>query len=212
MFLLDTLKNLSYFLSVSSARNYFGYHRATNDSYALWADQVGDPSYRFPSFIQFFQRGVNFTTPRNDLRDANASVTYNPAAFSPSGGPLHVSFPTHANAWSSWALLALISLGFKRVPDLVSGSLLGAANFMQTVEPPAAIRSSSESSYLRKALAETSLQVYKNTLAQQVLFNTESGKSYATGVAVNTSGVLYTLSARKEVVVSAGAVGSSVSP
>ena len=86
----------------------------------------------------------------------------------------------------------------------MSGGLLGYQYTAQSLDRDSQSRSSSETSFLRTALrTTTNLLVYKSTLAKRIIFNPEKR---ATGVLVNTGGVEYTLSARKEVIVSAGAV------
>lgn len=70
-------------------------------------------------------------------------------------------------------------------------------------------RSSSETSFGRLALTQTTnLAIYKSTLAKKILFD---GNKTATGVLVNSGGVEYTISAGREVILSAGAVCSSSS-
>lgn len=59
--------------------------------------------------------------------------------------------------------------------------------------------------YLTLALAQTQLNVYTHAFVQRVLFNADR---VATGVEVETSGMKYTISASKEVIVSAGAFQS----
>ena len=85
------------------------------------------------------------------------------------------------------------------------GKILGSAYATFTIDPINAERSSSESSFLQAALKNTTLQVYKQTLAQQILFSSDKT---AVGVIVSTGGLNYTLSAKKEVIVSAGAFQS----
>ena len=98
---------------------------------------------------------------------------------------------------------AFESLGFQAIAGLNSGQLIGFAEFAHTLDPYAATRSSSETSFLRQALKETYLQIYQHTLAKRIIFDSDKT---ATGVLVNTAGVSYTLSARKEVILAAGAV------
>ena len=81
------------------------------------------------------------------------------------------------------------------------GKILGSAYATFTIDPINAERSSSESSFLQAALKNTTLQVYKQTLAQQILFSSDKT---AVGVIVSTGGLNYTLSAKEEVIVSAG--------
>lgn len=96
----------------------------------------------------------------------------------------------------------------KRIDGFNSGKLLGSAYGTLTVNGRNAHRSSSESSFLQASIKNgTSLTVYKNSLAQRILF--DSNKT-AVGVQVSTQGtygtpsVDFVLHARNEVIVSAG--------
>lgn len=73
----------------------------------------------------------------------------------------------------------------------------------QTIDPKRETRSSAETSFLTAAVKsqQMNLKVYTHTMAKRILF---SGNS-AQGVLVNTAGVEYTLRAKKEVILSAGA-------
>jgi choline dehydrogenase-like flavoprotein len=94
-------------------------------------------------------------------------------------------------------------LGLQPTRGSISGELIGYAYTANSIDRETQTRSSSETSFLRLALEKTTnLNVYKSTLAKKILFN----GSRATGVAVDTAGVQYVLSAAKEVIVSAGAV------
>ncbi|RDA83432.1 hypothetical protein CP532_4416 [Ophiocordyceps camponoti-leonardi (nom. inval.)] len=193
-------------LGGSSARNYFTYNRPTRGALNRWASEVDDDSYSFDNFLPFFKKSINYTAPDNEKRPANASV---PAptrgSFTPGAGPLHVSFPTWANSFSSYAKLGWRKLGFAETTDFVSGTLSGVQYCQNTINPQGQVRDSSFTSFLARAAASGApIKVFNNTLAQRVLFK---GKT-ATGVLVNSSGLEYVLSARHEVVVSCGAFQS----
>ncbi|PSR83010.1 hypothetical protein BD289DRAFT_370488 [Coniella lustricola] len=194
-------------LGGSSARNYFTYNRPTVDSMNQWATAVGDESYSWDNFWPYFQKSVNYTGPDNEARPANASIP-EPAAgsFTAGAGPLRVSFPTWANAFSSWANLGWQALGLNGTTDFVSGTLTGVQYCQNTINPDGQIRSTSYSSFLTSAAdAGAPIHVFNNTLAQRILFNGTA----ATGVAVSSSqGAQYVLSAAKEVILSAGALQS----
>ena len=97
---------------------------------------------------------------------------------------------------------ALAELGLKELSDFVSGKLYGYQYTFQTIDGTTQTRSSSETSYLRRAISKNSqIQVYKSTLVKQILFDS---KKVATGVLVDTAGVKYCLLAIKEVILSAG--------
>lgn len=166
-------------------------------------NQVGDQSFTFDSLLPFFQKSVQFTPPRDDLRFANATPSYNPSAFG-KGGPLHVSFSNWANAVATWVRLGLHAIGIPDAEDFESGCLSGGQFVPTTIDPANGARSSSETSFLRHSLLNnTRLTVYKSALAKRVWFD---GQKQATGVLVDVAGKTFNISASKEVVVSAGAV------
>jgi choline dehydrogenase len=83
--------------------------------------------------------------------------------------------------------------------------MMGAQYIPLTIDPSDEKRSSSEASYLQYALASgrTNLQVFTKTLAKKIVFDGET----ATGIIVmNKNGTASTLVAKKEVILSAGAV------
>ncbi|PLB55930.1 alcohol oxidase [Aspergillus steynii IBT 23096] len=188
-------------LSGSSARNYMTYHCGTTDSYSKWATEVDDSSYELSNFWPYFQKTVNFTQPDNERRAANASIPETDRFAS--GSPLQVSHPVYANPFSSWVKKALQYMGFKEAKDFVSGELSGVQYNMVTVDPRWSTRSSAEE-FVRSIGVADNFKIYNGTLAQKLVFKGTT----ATGVKVTTSGKDYTLSAKKEVIVSAGAFQS----
>lgn len=179
--------------------------RGSKGSYAKWAEAVEDSSYEWDALLPYFQRSVTFRPPGvRSKRLTNATVNYDAGAFSAKGGPLHVSFPAWANAISTWMREAFNELGWAEAMSFTNGNLLGHSWVSTTIHPQKRTRESSESSFLREAFRETlNLQLYKTTLAKQILFDDEKR---ATGVLVNSGGVEYPIFAKQEVVLSAGAV------
>ena len=100
---------------------------------------------------------------------------------------------------------ALTNCGLQEIEGLNSGVLDGYSAGTYTIDPQAEVRSSSEESFLQDAMDTTPLKLYTNSLVHSVLFNKERA---VTGVLVETDEGLYTLSARKEIVVSSGVVSN----
>ncbi|KAL9013252.1 MAG: hypothetical protein Q9173_002037 [Seirophora scorigena] len=189
-------------LGGGSARNLFWYQRGSRGSYQRWADQVGDASYEFDNFLPYFEKSVRFTPP-SPGRPANSTVKYDPASTRVEGGPLQIGYPAWVNGISSWIARSLDSLNIPEQPGFLNGNILGWSYVAETLETPTQTRSSSESSYMREALAQTTnLQIYKSTLAKRVVFD---DSKRATGVTVDSGGYQYQISAAKEVILSAGA-------
>ncbi|KAI0107836.1 GMC oxidoreductase [Nemania sp. FL0031] len=191
-------------LGGSSARNFMVYHRGTNGSYQKWADMVDDDSYTFQNLLPFFEKSVHLSPPRNDLRLKNATPEYDPSVFG--SGPVGLSYPNWAYAFPTWATKAFSQMGLSlRREGFNSGGLIGQSYATFTIDGETMIRSSSETSFLRGSLNSSDYIVYPLTNAKKVLFNSQKR---ATGVQVDTAGRQYTLSARKEVIMAAGAIGS----
>ncbi|GAB7356816.1 hypothetical protein MBLNU459_g7698t1 [Dothideomycetes sp. NU459] len=192
-----------------SALNANIYNRGTIASYQEWADIVGDTSYTFENWLPYFARGINYTTS-NDRRAPNATVptpTSDAADFSPSGGPVHLSHSNFALPFSSWAQRAFLYFGFANISTFSNGELLGSQYAPNVLRPITNERETSSTSYLDTALNSnrTNLRVYTHTLALKVLF---SENKTAVGVSVRSGRLDYVLSARKEVILSAGAFQS----
>ena len=127
------------------------------------------------------------------------------SAFTPKGGPLQLSFGKYVDPFGTLAAKALQKVGLKALAGLSSGKLIGSAYVAFTVDAEKSQRSSSESSYLQQALKTTStLTVYHNSLAEKILFE----KKRAVGVLVTSDGKEIKLHAKKEVILSAGAIQS----
>ncbi|KAI9688874.1 MAG: hypothetical protein M1822_001231 [Bathelium mastoideum] len=193
-------------LGGSSARNYMTYHLSTKGAYERWANEVGDDSYLFENFLPYFQRSQNFTPPDMNRRFANATPQYNESALG-TRGPLSVIYPNYAGAFGTWFVKGLAAIGIHSIPGFESGRLLGSAYALATINYDSNLRESSEVAFLQPSLQESepNLIVYPSTMAKRILFNTQKK---AVGVEVDTLGRKYTISASREVVLSAGAFQS----
>ena len=196
-------------LGGSSARNYLTYQRPTTQSLKQWADDVGDQSYTFDKFVQYYEKSLTFTPPAANLRPANATPEYDSSKVGTGRGPLSVTFGHYAQAFSSWAQAAFKQLGINPIKGFTSGSILGSSYQLLTIDGQRFTRDSSETSFLRKVgLPRNNLIVYQSTLAKKIIFD---NNKVATAVEIdigNLGGVTFKLSAKKEVIVSAGAFQS----
>ncbi|PVH74669.1 GMC oxidoreductase, partial [Cadophora sp. DSE1049] len=191
-----------------SALNANIYNRGTRGSYQQWADAVGDDSYLFDNWKPYFAKGTNYTVPNTNLRAANASVpTPGNVSSEYSGGPVHISHSNYAQPFTSWANLAFAAFGFKSISSFSNGNLLGSQYAPAVLQPGTNQRETSETSYLQTAFASdrTNLIVYTHTTAIQIIF---SDNKTATAAEVRTGLANYVLTARKEVILSAGAFQS----
>lgn len=171
----------------------------------LWADAVNDESYTFDNALPYYKRSAHFTVPNTKLRASNATTGYNADAFNSNGGPLQVSYSNYAQPFSSWMNLGMQAIGINETQDFNSGSLMGGQYCSSTIDPSSELRSSSQASFLT-SIKPLTLTTYSKTLAKKIVFNKQKK---ATGVQVKGAfGNTLTLSASKEIIISAGAFQS----
>lgn len=196
-------------LGGSSALNTLAYVRASRGAHDRWAEEVGDESYRWDSVLPFFKAGCQLTPPDLEKRNAanstpswDADVFFGDNGTAPAQRPLRVSFGNWVDPTTSWLALGLQAIGMAPAPKgLNSGSINGLGGWTSsTIDARDATRSSSQTSYLQMAEEAIGITVYSHTQATKILFAARK----ATGVAVDSQGSAYTLSARKEVILSGG--------
>lgn len=170
-----------------------------------WATEVGDESYTFERLLPFYKAGITYSPPDENILTNITATPDPPRAFSSDPtGPLQVSYDNVNDAFNSWSQKSLQQSGMRNIAGFNDGDLIGSGSMTFTIDPSTATRSSSESSYLQSALRNTTLKVYKNTMAEKLVFNGTT----VTGVSVSAGGRTWTISARNEVIVCAGAFQS----
>ncbi|KAF1966150.1 alcohol oxidase [Bimuria novae-zelandiae CBS 107.79] len=193
-------------LGGSSGRNPMLYNRGTKGPYDLWAEEVGDNSYRWDNFFLFFEKSINFTPPDMTLRAANASANYSTQAQQEKSGPLHVHYPNYAQPISSYGPEAYAGAGFSPVQDFISGDLNGYNYFAFAIDLDGNTRSSAETAFFSPAMSSGRLTVYQSSTVRKILFDRNKR---AIGVEIDLPGLQpYDLNATKEVILSAGALRS----
>lgn len=170
---------------------------------------VGDNSWLWNTVFSFYKKSTQFTPPNLQKIGPGFNIEYDQSAYSPQGGPLQLSFANYQQPPSPYLAKGMKAAGISAQDGLNSGILNGYAATTVEVDPTYETRSSSETSFLQTAFTKTGLKVYPSTLAKQILFD---ATKKATGVTVVTGPDTYTLSASKEVIVSAGAVSDSGGP
>jgi choline dehydrogenase len=154
----------------------------------------------------YYKKSTTFTPPNLAKRfPANTTVLYDPTAFDNSpNGPVQISYGNWLDVTTTWLAVALQSIGMHLSPLGFSNGILSGFGAWVTdeIRPEDATRSFSDS-YLKQAIENpnSAITVYTHTQESKILFDQNKA---ATGVAVSTAGFGYTISAKKEVILSAG--------
>ncbi|KAI0108674.1 GMC oxidoreductase [Nemania sp. FL0031] len=188
----------------ASGRNFLWQIRGTRGCFQKWAEVVNDQTYTLDNMLPYFKRSYHYTPPNNAKRPENSSADYVPDDWDTSGGPVKVSYASWVNSISSWISISLESMGVKKIPSFYGGSLLGWSWLAVTLDPDSQTRSSSVQ-FLYDVLEKSpNLIIYKSTLRKKILFHNQT----AVGVTVSSGGVEYNLTAKREVIISAGVMRS----
>ncbi|KAJ7650955.1 alcohol oxidase [Roridomyces roridus] len=187
-------------LGGSSSVNSMAYTRGSKDDYDRWAKVAGDSGWSWDNVIPYIRRNERFTPPPA----ANTTQTYDPAAHSLTGIN-SVRLPTFGRATDALVLNAAASLG-QLNKDMNSGTPLGFGWIQQTVKNGS--RSSSATSYLApQFIGRPNLHVMLNTRVTRILKN-GSGALQTVEFAQKAGGARFQITASKEVILSAGSIGT----
>ncbi|KAI0180677.1 putative choline dehydrogenase [Hypoxylon sp. FL1284] len=176
------------------------YTHTARGALQMWADAVDDDAYAFDSAWNYYHKSMNFTPPNTELRLANATARWEPAEAA-EGGPLDVSFPSWAQAWSTWIAESMDSLGIRNTDVFIDGVLNGSSWLTSTINPRNGHRESAATAFLTPYLGRPNLKVFDLTLAERIVFD---ANKTARGVHVSSANRTYTIGARREVIVSGG--------
>lgn len=173
----------------------------------MWADAVADDEWTWDACIDDYKRSFRFSPPDATVIGSDFSLPNDTAEFSPAGGPLPLSYGNYRAPYTNALADGLRGIGLKEIGGFSTGDLIGFSTLPLAVDPVTWTRATSET-FLWSAMRndDAKLTIYTSALAKRVLFD-DSKK--ATGVVVDALGqesYEYVLSARREIIVTAGVV------
>ncbi|MEC4015189.1 GMC family oxidoreductase [Streptomyces sp. H27-D2] len=174
-------------LGGSSSLNAMMWVRGHRDDYDGWAESAG-PEWSYDETLRYFRRAERWTG-----EPASGGVHG-------SRGPLWIEPPRDPNPVSAAFLDACAETGVERLPELNGPDHSGCA--LTPLNQHRGRRWSAADGYLRPARRRANLKVITGAQVRKVLFDASGTR--ATGVELADG----RLSARREVVLSAGAIGS----
>src|ERR1700726_713268 len=174
-------------LGGSSSINGLLYVRGQHEDYDRWR-QHGNHGWGFDDVQPYFKKAEDQQRGADDFHGA--------------GGPLPVSDLGHPDPLSAAFIAAAAETGLPKNPDFNGASQEGAGFFQTTTRHGR--RASAAVAYLGSAKGRNNLRVETSALAQRVMFD---GRR-AAAVEYCQAGTLRTARARKEIVVSGGALNS----
>lgn len=177
-----------------SSINGMFYVRGFPQDYNSW-EKLGNPGWGYSHVLKYFKKLENVSA-KHSVKDVHG---YN--------GYLHVQntgvFPSQKTAQIEQMMKnAILELGYPYVDDYVASMKSGGSSFWTTTNN--GVRDNTARAYLAPIKNRTNLIIMKETLVTKVLINQKG----AYGVRVSKNGISKKIYCRKEVIVSAGAIGS----
>jgi choline dehydrogenase len=175
-------------LGGSSSINAMIYMRGQKQDYDGWAQAAGDPAWDWDHVLPEFKASEDYHRGPSEWHGAGGEWRVEPQRL-------------------SWEILAAFQQaaaerGIPTVEDFNRGNNLGCGKF--EVNQRRGVRLSASTAFLKPVLGRPNLTVLTNAMARRVLID----QGRATGVEFEQGGALRRATARGEVILAAGAVGS----
>ncbi len=175
-------------LGGSSSINGMAYHRGSPRDYDDWAAQ-GNSGWSYAEVLPYFKRSEN-------------NPDYRGSPYHGQGGEMNVTFPKGPNPLNRVFAEAMAGLQFRHCDDFAGENGEGYGLRQGMIRDGR--RESGTTAFLNPIRGRPNLKVVTDAAVQRVLV--ENGR--ATGVEVRGPDGLDRIGARREVIVSAGAIGS----
>jgi len=182
-------------LGGSSSINGLLYVRGQSQDFDHWR-QLGNKGWSWSDVLPLFKRSESWALDTSELHDELKSELRGAT------GPLSVSPSRLSRDIIDTWIEAAVAAGYKKNPDYNGADQEGVGYFQMTTRQGR--RCSSAVAYLRPILGRPNLKVFTNTQA----LNLEFDGNRVTGLKAEKAGEILHLSARREVIVSAGAIAS----
>ncbi|GJC89718.1 dehydrogenase citC [Colletotrichum liriopes] len=176
-------------LGGSGALNGLSFTVTTKSNVEAWTS-LGNPGWDWPTFKEASEKTYSITSGEGK-------------------GPLKLALPDNAESfWPKVWQDTIRGLGFADSCDPLSGQGVGSSITPDTVDPETKQRSYAASTYLQSAKSRSNLTVVTGALVKKIVFKTDAGEIVAEAVQYTKDGETKTVTARKEVVLTAGALNS----
>lgn len=174
-------------LGGGSAINAMCYVRGNPEDYNTW-EKLGCKGWSYPDILPYFKKMENFEPGEN--------------AFHGVGGPMNVSLPRYLNPLMHAFIHAGKQMGYPVLDDYNAGSQYGVG-FCHVTQKNGR-RFSNADAYLHPIKHRKNLTLLVNTRVIKILFDHKK----ATGVQYIYKNKRYDIAVEKEIVLSAGAIGT----
>lgn len=196
-------------LGGSSAINYLAYTHASQQNIDDWGS-LGNDGWSWDEIEPYFLKSENLTVPSASTTEG-LDLSYLDPSIHGQDGAILSGFPREKALYSplneAWPR-TYDTLGLGVTSDPKDGLALGGYTILTNMDHQASTRSYAATTYLKAASNRTNLRVFTNSLVNKIEFNSHNDTPVATGVRFSINGTNHAVSAKREVILSAGSFGS----
>lgn len=194
-------------LGGSSGLNTHAYIPTTEVGLDAWGE-LGNAGWDWESLAPYYKKSYSLKLPSKEVSEYLGLNYLKAAEDADAKGPIQcgLSGSTNDAIGQAW-INAFKSLGYAATDDLWGGAALGGYAHATTVNPSSKTRSYSASDYWGPVRSRKNLHIVTGCYAQKILFGDEA-QVKATAVLASKAGETKVYSARKEVILAAGALNS----
>ncbi|RDW58224.1 glucose oxidase-1 [Coleophoma cylindrospora] len=192
----------------TSTINGMAYTRAEDIQIDAW-ETLGNQGWNWETLLPYYKKSQTLQIPSDDQTAAGA--TYN-ATFNGFGGPLKIGWKSDMDTSNVHTILndTYAALGVQWNQDVNGGRMVGYNRYPSEIDVTLNVREDAGRAYYYPIANRTNLHLYSNTVAQKLRWKADALSPTADGVEVlaENSTTPYVISATREVILSAGALGS----
>ena len=169
--------------------------------------KLGNPGWSWKDLLPYFLKSETYNPPPASVAEQVDTSFIEPSVHG-RRGPVQDSFPPfYDNFYKAWEP-TYQNLGLGPTGDPKDGLAIGAYTTLLTIEPKNASRSYAANAYYKPNAARSNLHVLTGALVTKVDFDSSKETLLATGLTFTVDGKKYKVSAKREVILSAGAFQS----
>ncbi|KAJ8474322.1 hypothetical protein ONZ51_g7298 [Trametes cubensis] len=190
-------------LGGSSMLNLLGINRASAREYDAF-ETLGNPGWNWNELLKYMKKSEKTLPVPVEDSSKYGLVTPDPQ-FHGDSGPIVKGYPTWFNPLHLQFLETLEKLGVPKNPESDNGNNLGGVTTFVTVDSSSALRSYSANAYYEPNAGRKNLVILTNSTVTKINFRSGSSPLQAVGVELMNGSQRYNATARKEVILAAGA-------
>ncbi|KAF5376948.1 hypothetical protein D9615_007272 [Tricholomella constricta] len=169
-------------------------------------EKLGNPGWNWENFYHYSKKAETFHRPGKELTDLFPHI-YDVDARGTSG-PIQYTIPAHVHTVDAMLQKTFSNVGIKVLDDPYRGDINGTFIASSNIDPRTWTRSNAATGYLLPIQDRSNLTVLTEAFVSRIVFadNSDDQDLVATGVEFTQQGNKNTVNARKEVILSAGAI------